>query len=371
MSHATAIVSKRALSALQTAFVADAMAAPAHWYYDKESFDAAFPGGSVSRTKFNQVPPKHPFTFMKTPEADPAIGGKKLVGEVILRRTGVNWGPQNAHPHCSLQPGENTTNANVSRLLLRTLAKEGGYSPDGFLDAYIAFMTDPKQENNNDTYAEGYHRNFFTALLKGKPKTECGDASEGAASAGALTTQPALIIFELLKGRDIPRVQAIARKHLFLTAPHERAGVVTDAFVVLIDTLLFRETIPGSPEDEQVVIAALTKAAAVQNVDLADLLATSKTDTDVMGGKYSVSCDLNNSWPSVLFLAAKYVKNPFEALIANTNISGENCHRGYILGSILGLIATELPAEVAVLESQLVAGADIRAEVAAAFDAKN
>lgn len=357
-------ITTRARTSLQTAFVADAMAAPAHWYYDPVTLAAAFPNG-VSKDKFEAVPPKHPFTFMKAPQADPALGGKKLVGDIILRRTGVNWGPVNAHPHCSLKPGENTTNANVARLLLRGVAGKP-YSPETFVDSYITFMTDPEQALNNDTYVEGYHRTFFTNLTKGAAKDKCGDDTEGAASAGAFTTQAGLILSELIKDRNVARVKAIARKHLHLTAPVERAAVVLDAYVELIDALLFRETAPGSKEDSEFVLAALTKAAAVQKVDLAELL-KAKHDTDVMGEKFPISCDLANSWPSALYLAAKYQASPIDALLANTNISGENCHRGFILGSIVGLISSNLDANIGNLENQLVAKDAIRSEIDAAL----
>jgi hypothetical protein len=40
----------------------------------------------------------------------------------------------------------------------------------------------------------------------------------------------------------------------------------------------------------------------------------------------------------VLFLAAKFGgENPVVGLLNNTNVGGENCHRGSVLGSILGL----------------------------------
>jgi len=358
------LITTRARTALQTAFVADAMAAPAHWYYDPNSLAKAFPNG-IGKDKYEAIPPKHPFTFMKAPQADAALGGKKLVGDIILRRTGANWGPANTHPHCSLKPGENTTNANVARLLLRGVAGKA-YNPDSFVDSYIAFMTDPEQAQNNDTYAEGYHRTFFTNLTKGAAKNKCGDDTDGAASAGAFTTQAGLILSELIKDRNVAHVKAIARKHLHLTAPIERAAVVLDAYVELIDALLFRETALGSKEDSEFVLAALTKAAAVQKVNLADLL-KAKHDTDVMGEKFPISCDLANSWPSVLYLAAKYQTAPIEALLANTNISGENCHRGFILGSIVGLISSNLDADVGKLESQLLAKDAIRSEIDAAL----
>ena len=41
------------------------------------------------------------------------------------------------------------------------------YSVDGFLDAYVDFMT--TADTHQDTYAESFHRDFFANWAKGKP----------------------------------------------------------------------------------------------------------------------------------------------------------------------------------------------------------
>lgn len=51
--------------------------------------------------------------------------------------------------------------------------------------------------------------------------------------------------------------------------------------------------------------------------------------------------------PGVLYLAIKYLHDPRRALIVNANIGGDSCHRGSLLGALLGLAharsATFLP----------------------------
>lgn len=47
------------------------------------------------------------------------------------------------HYHATLARGENTLNAQVARLLVRTAAAEGGWSPGSFLASYVKFMTTP------------------------------------------------------------------------------------------------------------------------------------------------------------------------------------------------------------------------------------
>ena len=76
--------------------------------------------------------------------------------------------------------------------------------------------------------------------------------------------------------------------------------------------------------------------------------------------------------------AYKYAEDPEGALIANTNVGGENCHRGAALGALMGLAhgqaawparwvtglrdATEIEAEGQALAELVVAAAERRKE---------
>ena len=59
-------------------------------------------------------------------------------------------------------------------------------------------------------------------------------------------------------------------------------------------------------------------------------------DQHVIGPIFSPACYIEHSVPSVLFLLAKYQNDAEQALIANTEVGGDNCHRGAILGALLG-----------------------------------
>ncbi|NJM12583.1 MAG: ADP-ribosylglycohydrolase family protein [Synechococcaceae cyanobacterium SM1_2_3] len=61
-----------------------------------------------------------------------------------------------------------------------------------------------------------------------------------------------------------------------------------------------------------------------------------QSDRDVIGRLLSPACYIDQSFPSVLYLAARYANDFEAALIANTNVGGDNCHRGAVLGAILG-----------------------------------
>jgi ADP-ribosylglycohydrolase len=59
-------------------------------------------------------------------------------------------------------------------------------------------------------------------------------------------------------------------------------------------------------------------------------------DTRIIGGTVSSACYIADSFPALLHLAYKYADSPEQALIANTNVGGENCHRGSALGALMG-----------------------------------
>ena len=59
-------------------------------------------------------------------------------------------------------------------------------------------------------------------------------------------------------------------------------------------------------------------------------------DQDVIGPIFSPACYIEHSAPSILYLLAKYETEAEQALIANTEAGGDNCHRGAILGALLG-----------------------------------
>ena len=87
------------------------------------------------------------------------------------------------------------------------------------------------------------------------------------------------------------------------------------------------------------VIAAYLLAAArtTMDIDLARLVERTRSDREIVGGRYSTACYISDSWPSLLYLAFKYRKDPKAALLANTNLGGENAHRGAVLGGIVSL----------------------------------
>ena len=327
-------ITKRATAALQLSFIADALAMPVHWFYNPLDIYKAFPGGIK---KFEAAPVFHPSSIMNLHSTN--AGGRgvqkldsapQVVGDIILKGKRQYWGIANQHYHRGMSAGENTLNLHCLRVLMRSIANnDGRYSASIFLRDYIQFMT-AETPQHPDTYAESYHRGFFANLAKGIPPEKCGAATHDTASVGGLVSIAPIAIAELLHERSLSRVQHLCRTHLSLTHPDEYLGRICDAYVALIDALLFRDA-----EDSRALIAAAAKQSA--GIDVQQLVQKYQDDNQVVGGKFSRACYIDDSWPSLLYLAWKYSDDPQQALIANANLGGDNCHRGAVLGIILGL----------------------------------
>jgi len=328
---------QRASAALASLFVGDSLAMPVHWYYDTADIERAFPGGIK---KLEAAPAFHPSSIMSLHST--RRGGRsgrdlgqsnspEIIGTVILKGRQHLWGQANRHYHDGMQAGDNTLNAHCSRVLMRSIIESNGrYSRDHFLQSYIEFMTaDPPR--HRDTYAESYHRGFFANLVAGKPPHQCGARTHDTPSMGGLVTIGPLAMSGLLHGDTLTTVQATCREHLFLTHPDEALGRICDGYVALVAALLLRKA--GESPDRHLLEAAQT----TMGIDLAGMVQRARTDRDIVGGRYSTACYISDSWPCLLYLAFKYRKDLKAALLANTNLGGENAHRGAVLGGIVSL----------------------------------
>jgi ADP-ribosylglycohydrolase len=68
-----------------------------------------------------------------------------------------------------------------------------------------------------------------------------------------------------------------------------------------------------------------------------------RPDEEVIGSILSPACYLKDAFPAALFLAWKYSSNLEAALIANTNLGGDNCHRGVVIGALVGASGAAVP----------------------------
>ncbi|WP_218418236.1 ADP-ribosylglycohydrolase family protein [Alteromonas lipotrueae] len=322
----------RAIAALKNAFIADALAMPVHWYYNPADILKDFPGGIQ---QFEDAPSFHPSSIMSLHST--SQGGrskaskqekKNIVGDVILKGKRQYWTGANQHYHQGMKAGENTLNAHCARVLLN--ASVPHYQQAAFLDGYIKLLCADKPAHP-DTYAESYHRGFFANLAAGKPANDCGAVTHDTASIGGLVTIGPVALSCALKGDALNDIQRLCRNHLYLTHPSEDLGAVCDDYVELLYRLLYR-----TDESPQNILEDI--ALRGNHISLAKLVANNKSDIEIVGRQFSPACYISDAWPSVLYFAYRYVDDEKKALTANANVGGDNVHRGFVLGTLMGLI---------------------------------
>ena len=298
-----------------------------HWYYNVAALQQDF--GTI---RDFQVPKDfHPGSIMSLASTGRAGRGSQegeVVGGVILKGKKQYWGRPHTHYHQGMRAGDNTLNLLCVRVLIRALNAAGRYDPAAFLHDYIAFMTAP--DSHNDTYAESYHRDFFANFARGLPPERCAGAEgHDTASIGGLVALPPVIFATL--GRRPGGGGCGAADPVALDPPFSKAGTLCAGAGRAAGRACSRSRLQVGP-----LACTLPNGWASAAKVIESPAQPTRSDLDVIGGLLSPACYIDQSLPAVLYLAARYADDFEAALIANTNVGGDNCHRGAVLGAILG-----------------------------------
>ena len=278
-------------------FIGDALAMPVHWYYDRQALARDY--GWVN----SYQAPKNPHANSILWRSEYQALNEK--GEILHDQTRY-WGKKDIHYHQFLKPGENTLNLKLCGLAWQ-LCKEG-YERTEYIARYIAFMQDP--DSHNDTYLEECHRGSFTNLARGKKPEKCAVVEK---HIGGL----AHLFPVFLSTRD----RALALDHMAVTHAGQK---MRQTGAEVLDVL---EVCLEAGDVEHAIRPLLGKRRTSW---------LSMPDEDVIGPRLSTACYVEDSWPAVLYLLMKYLDQPRNALEANTNLGGDNCYRGAVLGGLLG-----------------------------------
>jgi ADP-ribosyl-[dinitrogen reductase] hydrolase len=292
---------------------ADALAMPVHWYYDRNSLRREY--GTVDHFMAPRNPHSGSILFRSSYRPLNQRGD-------ILGDQAQYWGQRGIHYHQFLQAGENTLNFQLAQGLYDQVKSAGTYDPDRWLNFYIEFMLNPA--GHRDTYVEEYHRAFFTNYAKGKAPRNCGIEDE---HIGGLATVPALVA--ALEGQSIGEIREAVQVHVNLT--HRHAGVLhaADTLVRILGQISQGADLATAIERE---IGSWTNFRALVRL-------TEEDDLTVIGQHFSPACYIKESFPASLYLAFKYRNDYRAGLTANAMVGGDNCHRGAVVGALLGAVA--------------------------------
>jgi ADP-ribosylglycohydrolase len=289
---------------------ADAAAMPVHWYYDRAALERDY--GTITRYLAPKNP--HPDSILWRSTYKP-VNAK---GE-ILHDQAVYWGRRGIHYHQFLQAGENTLNFQLARVLHDQTLSLGRYDADAWLETYIDFMLTPGK--HRDTYVEEYHRHFFTNYARGRKPRACGCED---VHIGGLAMVPAL--FDAVDA-DSQEMRAIVQEHVALTHHDKDVLRAADVFVRILLALRAGKPLRPSILEEAPDWISESKISRWSK----------EPDLVVIGQRLSPACYIPDAFPASLYLAWKYAEDFSAGICANAQVGGDSCHRGAVVGALLGL----------------------------------
>jgi ADP-ribosylglycohydrolase len=195
-------------------------------------------------------------------------------------------------------------------------------------------MTEPGR--HRDTYVEEYHRHFFTNLGAGRKPINCGVRD---VHIGGLVPVPALVAG---LGPRHPDLRRIVKVHVGLTHKDDAVLAAADALVRMLVRLTREDR---GPEDLRTVILEeaggdWVSAARLRDWDRACAAAGGDCpDRAVVGRSLSSACYIEDAFPAALFLAWRHAGDFAAGVRANARCGGDNCHRGAVVGALLGAAA--------------------------------
>ncbi len=290
-------------------FIADALAMPVHWYYDREAMLSDY--GIVRDYLLPRNP--HPDSILWRSFYAPL----NERGD-ILHDQARYWGVRGIHYHQFLHAGENTLNLQLGHRLLASLTHCGGYDLDDYLRRYLDFMLTPG--SHRDTYVEEYHRYFFTCYARGWKAARCGGNDVhigGLAHVGILCAHFA--------DNADAAMQAV-RAHVGFS---HGAPEVIEAAVAM--TRIVFAVLEGTALRDAIMQHGSTWISLRKVADW-----SREPDLVVIGTRLSPACYIRDAFAASLYLSWKYADDFESAVIANANAGGDNCHRGAVIGALVG-----------------------------------
>ena len=253
-----------------------------------------------------------------------------IIGDVINHGKKGYWEKSKSfHYHATLARGENTLEAQLARVLMKSIVANGGkFNADAFRDAYVKFMTTPG--SHNDTYASTCHRMFFANMFfRELPPEKCPDNDgHNVDTIDGLVLPTIAAIAEASRANStVEDVENVAAQCASVTRKSSKLEHASKVWSRVVYSAV-RE------EDDEVVLEQLNKCSFslhFQRLPRSD------------GPDQMTACYLSQALPPLFDMLAKYMQGGtkvWEALVSNANVGGENVHRGSILGSVLGARAS-------------------------------
>ncbi|MBU0631763.1 ADP-ribosylglycohydrolase family protein [bacterium] len=374
-------------NALWGLFISDAVCMPAHWYYNLDYLKKDF--GTIHG--YNDAPHPHPESFMVGNPYFPDIEKAKELGRSydILHEhirfydttynnlhlsaqehSGEhgNLMPRLAeryHYHHGLKAGENTLGANLVRVLMRSIIKNGAYKEKCFLDEFISYMS--TTGCNRDPYLEIYLRDWFENYSKGLPPQLCAQSQAEKWSIGAHGGIIRPLVLSMLYQSSYEGL-GIALTHQELTHRSQNVSSALGLLVPFLSNLLHgadpvKQLNDSAKEVPLIKIHGdeltkmyhdykgpgnipkekMWKVHTEYSEEHLNEILPSATDESMITKRFATACYPEHGVPLILYFLHKNNFDFTSSLFDNANAGGDNVHRGMILGLLSGAATNKIP----------------------------
>lgn len=341
-------------------FIADAVAMPVHWYYNVDLIKRDF-NGWISR--YEKPKDHHPTSILRLSNTSGSgrTGGKKavnIIGDVILTDKLDAWsGRTNKnHYHQDMSAGDNTLNSQCALLAMSSLhqVKNSTVDDDAKLKRifsdYVEFMITPK--SHNDTYAESWHRSFFAGWVnagrpqgeeeiydflqrRSKEKLKC-EPDHQLEVIGAFVMPTSIILHNI--HRPLHEVIDVTKKFVRLTHPVASLEDPLESYIRVLHNVVRGSSLRDEVERELSVKYGsgsdnpLNRITPMLSDNYADNLALFQQVVQRNG----MACYIEGALLNAYLIAAAFHRDFEQGILINVNAGGENCHRGSVVGALLG-----------------------------------
>jgi len=373
-------VARRIENALWGAFIGDALAMPAHWFYSRENIQKQFPAGM---DQYYSAPHPHPDAFMLGMTYQPDVENARTLGRPydilhqnarFYRTSYSEFGfsldnregehgnatatlDERIHYHHDLDAGESTLGASLIRVLMRSVIDRNGYSQEGFLDDFIQYMTQPR--DNGDPYTEIYLRRWFEHYSQGVAPENCAEQQRRVWSIGSVGGLVRPLALALLNPGNPYLATGMALGHQQLT---HRSEMVSSGLSLLVPALL-RLVNGEAPETilrelrQQLPVPAVSGQALFQtyrdydgpgNIPKDETWRLHMTFLDENAGArdpdyFATACYIEQALPLMAALGQQQKGDLIGTLRANAEAGGDSVHRGMVLGLLLAAGSDAVP----------------------------
>eukprot|EP00051_Salpingoeca_urceolata_P005800 m.77482 g.77482 ORF g.77482 m.77482 type:complete len:428 (+) comp14549_c0_seq2:295-1578(+) len=381
-------VKQRIKNALWGMFIADAMAMPVHWYYNRQAILDDF--GDSGIEKYEDAPHPHPDAFFVGMSFKPDLSAAESHGRNVdilgasKKFYNSSWRPaeielkaregehgnaaadlkERYHYHHGMKAGQNTLGTDLLRVLLASVNRSRRYSEKNFLDDFVVFLT---EQVRPDPYTEIYIRRWFENYAQGKDPRDCAAHQRDIWSIGSMGGLIRPLALSLLLPENPALALGVSMQHQILTHRTEIGGQFLsilvpalnaiihgadckETFLSLCDSVLLplggRELFlkyseakgPGNIPKDEMWSLHMTQDSPF---DIKALLEAG--EQEVIRTILGTACYGEQGVPLMLFVALATECDFERAVVLNANAGGDSCHRGPLLGALLGAGTATIP----------------------------